>query len=723
MKLSQSPKHVIALGAIFAVLCMMISTTLAINTPWLGVSLEPDDEGLRVTAIQPRSPADGLLQAGDIIASLYSHSEHRFDLHKLDIMEDPYDLALYREYRDFFSRQSALHEVLTHDSVQLILADGRELAVSPQELRPLRALPVLFWFQLLCGAISLLISFGVYAFRQQETSTTCFALSGIGFMVITAAAAMYSSRELAIDGNLFYALSLANQYGTVLLVGVGTAVLCYYPRRVSPLPMGAIFFAIYALFALLHTLEVWETLNVGIRLPIALFCVLNVTMASLQWRLSRQRPVSRAALKWLLYSWFSCILLFLGLRLIPVSLGMEPFIPQAAAWLVVLIIYAGIALGITRYRLFNLDRWVLKAWFWIFGGLAVIGLDLALLTFLDLNSPLAAAISLAVVGWIYFPLRQLLWHRFAMGLNRADFESLLPDILNTVLTPNPSADLSRKWRDFVQKIYQPMEIQELTHPQHKVEIVRDGICLRLPGLPGGAGLELSGAERARRLFNLNDIRFSQAVWNLFKRAFEFRQAFAQGAHEERQRIARDLHDDVAARLLTLVHRSEDPGHEKLARQTLSALRETIYTLGTQTPPPLEDLLSDMRYEIQERLEAVDIHFRWQVEGSPEGITLTPRQHINLQRILQELTSNVIHHAEANTLQFTFDITAQRLKVMVCDNGMGGDQEQWVLGKGLNNIRNRAEELHGKVEWRPADAPGTGCCATLSFPLSQQDGAP
>jgi signal transduction histidine kinase len=712
-----SPRRIITIGVLFALACTIISTTLAVNTRWLGVNFTAVDTGLRVTQVNRGGPASGQLYAGDIVTAISAPGLGRFDFQPMDIMEDPYDLQLYSEFEDFFQRQSAIYTRLQQDNVTFILTDGHEVTVTPGATRPPTSLPFLFWFQLASGYVGLLIGIGVFAFRQEEIATRCFAASAIGLMTIITAAAMYSSRELAIDGRLFYYLTLTNQYGTVFFAAFGTAVLWYSPRRISPFPMASLLFTLYAVFALLHTLAVWDTLNVGIRFPIIFFVVIIIIFAIFSWRSTRGRPASRAALKWLLFSWFSGIVLFFSLRLIPVALGTGSLIPQASAWLVLDFIYVGVALGITRYRLFNLDRWVLRAWFWIFSGLAMIAVDITLVSLLDINTPLATAISLAIVGWIYFPLRQVIWARYAPGMRRIDFENLFPEILEMTLSPGQDGQLFNKFRDMLQRVYEPLEIKILPEQEtvevNAVRIIRNGIGLQLPALPGGSALELSGAEHADRLFNPNDARFASAVWGLFNHAVQFRLALEQGAHVERQRIARDLHDDVAARLLTLVHRSDDAGYEKLARQALTALRDTIYTLGTQTPSPLEDLLLDMRHEIQQRLEAVDIQLAWNLTGDAENIALNPRQHINLQRILQELVSNVIHHAQASRLALDIEVQNSQLHISACDNGIGGNIDEWTLGKGLNNIKNRVHELHGSVTWQGKDH---GCCVNLKLPV-------
>jgi len=717
-----SPRRIIFIGLSFALIATLTSLLLIINTAWIGTTFSADDKGIFVESVHRDGPAASLLKPGDRIIAIDSEADGEFDLHARDMIEDPYDLTLYREYRDFFNRQTQIHQRLLNSSFTLILDDQRRINITPARHRPLHSLPFSFWIQVLSGSIGLLIGVGVFTFRQNETAPRCLAASGMGLMIFVSAAAAYSSRELAIDGNLFYVLSLLNQYGTVLFAGFGTAVLWHYPRRLSSFPMARLLVGLYCLFALLHTLQAWETLNVGIRFPIFFIAVLNIIFAALQWRATHARPLGRAALKWLLFSWFTGVTLFLSMRLIPIALGYEPFIPQAFSWLILVVIYIGIAFGITRHRLFNLDRWVLRAWFWVFSGLAIISIDISLISLLNIDTPLSTAIALAIIGWIYFPLRQVVWARFAPGLRRIDFENIFPDILEMTLSPGPDSELFTQWRDMLQRVYTPIEIKTLSDEDsmniHQAQLIRNGIGLRLPALPGGNALELSGAEHAGRLFNPNDERFASAVWGLFNHAVQFRFALEQGADEERQRIARDLHDDVAARVLTLVHRAEGPGYEKLARQALSALRDTIYTLNTQNPSPLEDLLADIRHETQQRLEAVSIQLHWKSDDNANDITLNARQHINLQRILQELVSNVIHHANADQLSINTSIDTNTLCIDACDNGIGDNIADWTLGKGLNNIKNRVNELNGTVDWQATNSQPNqrGCCVVLRLPL-------
>jgi signal transduction histidine kinase len=51
---------------------------------------------------------------------------------------------------------------------------------------------------------------------------------------------------------------------------------------------------------------------------------------------------------------------------------------------------------------------------------------------------------------------------------------------------------------------------------------------------------------------------------------------------------------------------------------------------------------------------------------------------------------------------------------ICDNGIGGNIKEWTPGKGLNNIKNRVDELKGTVDWNPSEQ--SGCCVFLQLPI-------
>ncbi len=213
----------------------------------------------------------------------------------------------------------------------------------------------------------------------------------------------------------------------------------------------------------------------------------------------------------------------------------------------------------------------------------------------------------------------------------------------------------------------------------------------------------------------------------------------EAAAGERERIYRDLHDDVGAKLLSLVYAADKPATATLARDALQDLRD-IVSQGVLEARPLADLLSDIRAEVEERCVGADWQLEWRQPDGLPALELNPTQVFHLQRILREVVSNALRHAGGSRLQVVVDWQAPLLTVQVDDdgNGFGGaDSQQHALpdgtnsagvttavlvgprsgGRGLRNIRQRADELGATVMWLSAQPHGARF--QLQLPLGPQ----
>jgi signal transduction histidine kinase len=702
MKPQLAPQTIISLSAMLLLYLMAMASYLAVVPPWLGMTLGASADGaaLVVLSVDPEGPAAGRVIAGDRLVALGSPEA---TLVPADIMEEPDALPTYRDYNAFFDRQQTIYRALVQPPLMLYLGDGRVETLTPHPHRSLGALPWLFWYQLACGAIVFLAGMSVLAFRPREKVTLYYALTGFGLLLASASAAIYSTRELAMAGDLFYMLSLLNQFGTLLFAGPFISILWYYPQRVNRFPFGPVVIGCYMLSWLLNWSQLFDSLDVAMRYPIFIGLVINLALAVIQWRLSHAQPVQRAILKWFLLAWLSGTTFYVGLHTIPLMLGMEVVISQSLAWGILLTVYLGIALGITRYRLFNLDRWVLTGWFWFLGGVAVIAMDGLLVSQLDLNNHLALATTLGIAGWLYFPLRQFIWSRLSWYYRRGtDYRELLPSLLTTALNTRPN-ELPREWSELLGRTFSPLNIEVFEMAVPQVALSPEGSSLTLPPLHNIKGMQLFYADRGSRLFNDEDRRLAEAMHQLFSRIQSFRQAFHDGVHEERRRVARDLHDDVGAKLLTLVYSAETEHQADLARATLQELRDVIrglehtdYTLGTT--------LGELQRETQQRCEAHKVALQWHAPKRLHDCPFDARQHSNLQRMVREAVSNALRHSDATRLQIDIGQTQTELTLQVSnDNPRHDSGKSDKPGRGMRNIKSRAEELGGTAEWRQGSA--------------------
>jgi signal transduction histidine kinase len=187
---------------------------------------------------------------------------------------------------------------------------------------------------------------------------------------------------------------------------------------------------------------------------------------------------------------------------------------------------------------------------------------------------------------------------------------------------------------------------------------------------------------------------------------------------ERKRIAADLHDDLGAKLLTIVHTSDSERISTLAREALEEMRLSVRGL-TGKPVQLVDALGDWRVEFVSRLSQAGIEADWSVPLDEPAQTLSARAFVQTTRILREAVSNVIKHSGATHCSLQCSFADGDLQLMVHDNGNGIPMEldgRLDRGHGMASMKHRARQLSGQclVE----SGPGYGTVIRLTLPLDR-----
>ncbi len=193
----------------------------------------------------------------------------------------------------------------------------------------------------------------------------------------------------------------------------------------------------------------------------------------------------------------------------------------------------------------------------------------------------------------------------------------------------------------------------------------------------------------------------------------------QVTDRERKRIAGDLHDDLGAKLLTIVHTSESERISTLAREALEEMRLSVRGL-TGKPVRLADALGDWRAEVVSRLAQAGVEADW-TAPSDEDVpkTLSARAFVQTTRILREAVSNVIKHSGATHCTIRCTIAEGDFQLKVQDNGKGIPAEldgRLDKGHGMASMKGRAKQLQGQclVE----SGPGYGTVIRLTLPLDR-----
>ena len=205
------------------------------------------------------------------------------------------------------------------------------------------------------------------------------------------------------------------------------------------------------------------------------------------------------------------------------------------------------------------------------------------------------------------------------------------------------------------------------------------------------------------------------------------QAQATAVTNERNRIARDLHDSVTQTLFSasliaevlplLWARNREEGERRLhelrnlARGALAEMRTLLLELrpATLVEMPLPDLLAQLVEGIRVRASvAVDLR----VEG---GCELPAHVKIAFFHVAQEALNNVAKHAVASRVDIALACgdEGRRVSLAVHDNGVGFHVEQLLpRSLGIKIMRERAEEID--AVWHIESAPGAGTTVTLDW---------
>jgi two-component system, NarL family, sensor histidine kinase UhpB len=190
----------------------------------------------------------------------------------------------------------------------------------------------------------------------------------------------------------------------------------------------------------------------------------------------------------------------------------------------------------------------------------------------------------------------------------------------------------------------------------------------------------------------------------------------QVTERERKRIAADLHDDLGAKLLTIVHTSESERISTLAREALEEMRLSVRGL-TGKPVRLEDALGDWRAEVVSRLNQAGIEGAWSMPIEDLPHTLSARAFVQTTRILREAVSNIIKHSGASQCSVSCGVAEGDFQLVIQDNGEGISLEvdgRLDRGHGMSSMKHRAKQLQGQclVE----SGPGYGTVIRLTLPL-------
>jgi len=224
------------------------------------------------------------------------------------------------------------------------------------------------------------------------------------------------------------------------------------------------------------------------------------------------------------------------------------------------------------------------------------------------------------------------------------------------------------------------------------------------------------------------LAFLTIVWYLFrfinKRKFREKLKALEIQAElenERQRISRDLHDNMGAYTSALLanvekmksQQGEQEDLEKMkgnAEQILNSLRETIWVLNNKeiSLSDFSDGFKTYCFKLLKNFELLQFDAE---EDITENSMLPAAVAIHLNKILQEAVQNILKHSKATVIRYQIQSTGQPLVITLSDNGCGFDESTVRKGNGLSNMRWRAAEAGAEIVL--TSVPGQGSSLRIS----------
>ena len=615
------------------------------------------------------------------------------------VMEEPDVLPTHSAINALMSDIGQLTQALQQGQLSVLTASGEyALTASPRHLSDLTWT---FWIQCLSALAVLLLCTLVWLPGTITAGKAGFLLTGVSYFFLVTAAGIYSSRNLFIDASLFYTLHLINVYATQMFMAGLVLFLWNYPKALLPQWLNYLTPVASLLVSCAALLQLTDDIAITIYLPFTL--TLAVALAGLitQWWTTRGDAVNRAILRW--------ILLFMAAVTLPGILKLYTDVPQATMFAAFAVMYGGMMIAVMRHQFFDIERWSYKLWGWFIGGLMVVMTDLILAALIGLSQEATLALSVFIVGWLWFPLRQRLWKRFFVRRDDG-LQDWLTQSLPSLLSPDSASNSEPRLLSALRAVFSPLQLTRLHDPvSGRHRILEDGQTLQL-NLGAMGQVALSHPGEGRRRFRPDDLHTAELVLSLddlIQRSQSAReQGIREGAQGERNRIRQDLHDDLGAKLLRLLHRSQSD-NQPLVREAIRDLRQLLNT-SLSGSVSLQAAVSNWQNEAQARCDdhGVTLHWRSAIHSGE----LSETRSRQLDMALRESLSNALRNLHTPDIRVDCLQQDQTLSLTI-ENDFAGPLNP--EGYGLEHIRQRLSVVGGDADITQAQGLWT---VTLRLPL-------
>ncbi|WP_188466029.1 tetratricopeptide repeat protein [Marivirga lumbricoides] len=214
------------------------------------------------------------------------------------------------------------------------------------------------------------------------------------------------------------------------------------------------------------------------------------------------------------------------------------------------------------------------------------------------------------------------------------------------------------------------------------------------------------------------------------RSFEIKtiRAHIEGQEIEKKRIAKELHDGVAGSLAAIKMRLQafgetlngEPKFSNLLMSVDNVYKEVRTISHNLTPPGMlkHSFVDFLKKYLNEISQAGHFDIEYLFHGEAGLNEITDELKVEIYRILQELITNVVKHAQTNFVEVQLIKDKNHINLIVEDHGKGFDLSEKSYGLGLSNLQSRIKTLGGRLEIDSFKERGT--IVSIEIELKEKD---
>jgi signal transduction histidine kinase len=206
----------------------------------------------------------------------------------------------------------------------------------------------------------------------------------------------------------------------------------------------------------------------------------------------------------------------------------------------------------------------------------------------------------------------------------------------------------------------------------------------------------------------------------------YKNAREQATFDERQRLARELHDTVSQMIFSASVLAQTlPQIQKKDPQRAQQQLEEVVQLNRSALSEMRSLLFELRPSNLMRMSLEDLYNQLAIAVRGHrpiniGITVEVSEplpedvHLGLYRIVQEAFNNIVKHSEATEASVSLSVKDGQLVLEIRDNGRGFDTDKAASGFGLEGMKERVSLMNATLQ--VSSQPGKGTFITVTQPI-------